>query len=269
MYWVIQSNLTHGRDVQELPPILERAGIPYSLHKVVPFVGDIEPDVNPEGNVIVIGAYSLRNLAKRKGWIPGSFDLADLTYEEHFAHWGAYMLNRDAIFCTFEDAPKHFHAERLFMRPVVDSKFFSGAVISREELLHWHHKVLELKEDDGSNLRGSTMVLLATLKNIQREYRIWVVDGRVVTASLYRQGYNVIYCSDVEPMILDFAQARADEWSPQRAYVLDIALTPAGLHIIETNTLNAAGLYAADISKLVAAIEDMSFPVLDNVPVTR
>lgn len=41
------------------------------------------------------------------------------------------------------------------------------------------------------------------------------------------------------------------------AYVLDICRTDDGLKIIETNCINAAGFYAADLGKLVSALEEL------------
>ena len=38
----------------------------------------------------------------------------------------------------------------------------------------------------------------------------------------------------------------------------DICRTDAGLHLLETNCINAAGFYAADVMRLTAAINDLS-----------
>lgn len=43
----------------------------------------------------------------------------------------------------------------------------------------------------------------------------------------------------------------------ERAYVLDICRCDDGLRMLETNGLNAAGFYAADIARLVTALEGM------------
>jgi hypothetical protein len=264
MHWVIQNNLAFERGTEDLVAFLARAEIPHSLHKVVPFVAEIEPDVNPVGNVIVMGAYSMRHLARRKGWVPGSFDLASITYEEHIKHWGRYMLNSDAVFCTFAEVPHHLTTE-MFLRPSVDSKFFSGMLVTPEEFKVWHHKVVVLEEDEGFSLRGSTHVFLAKPKRIYNEYRVWVVDGKVVTASLYKRGGRPLFHSGVDAHVLAFAADRAKEWNPARAYVMDVATTDEtsvpgeGAYIVETNTLNSAGLYAADVCKLVGAIESMQF----------
>lgn len=268
MHWVIQSNLDYDQGMKDLAAFLERADIPHSFHKVVPFVYEIEPDINPEGNVIVMGTYGMRHLAKRKGWVPGSFDLANVTYKEQVGHWGGFMLNADAVYCRFADVPEHLgEDELLFIRPVVDSKYFSGKLTTLHEFMPWHHSIVDLKEDDGNKVEPDTMVMLALPKEIQQEYRVWIVDGKVATASLYKRGGKPLFRPEVDDAVLEFAAERAYAWGPARAYVMDVAVTDSGLYIIETNTLNSAGLYAADVCKLVGAIEAMSF--LDNGTSTK
>lgn len=42
------------------------------------------------------------------------------------------------------------------------------------------------------------------------------------------------------------------------AYVIDICRTDEGLKMLETNCINAAGFYEADLLKLVASIDEIS-----------
>lgn len=55
-----------------------------------------------------------------------------------------------------------------------------------------------------------------------------------------------------------FAQAwlEANGLSKLEAFVLDICEVEGGLRIVEINTLNSAGFYAADVQRLVMALED-------------
>lgn len=262
MHWVIQENMHRENGIEELLSLLDRAGISYSLHKVVPFVGEIEPDIDPKDHVMVVGSYSMRHVARRKGWVPGVFDLGDLTYQDHIEHWGDHMLNADAVFCRFDEVLEKIPSDwtEFFLRPVVDSKFFAGAVFEYGQFEDWQRKVITVHEEDELSVRANTQVMACSTKVILREYRTWVVDGRVVTASLYKQGNKVLYSSDVDQDILDFAQARASEWQPRRAFVLDVALMPDGSKkVVETNTFNAAGLYAANVGRIVDAIMGMEF----------
>jgi len=86
-----------------------------------------------------------------------------------------------------------------------------------------------------------------------------VVNGEIVTSSLYKSGRVVRYSSDVGPMILEYAQQMVDIWNPRIAFTLDIAHTPDGLKIIETNAISSSGFYSIDIGKFVGAIEGLDY----------
>ena len=43
-HWVLQSGWEHETGWAKLLDSLERFGIPFSIHKVVPFIGELEPE---------------------------------------------------------------------------------------------------------------------------------------------------------------------------------------------------------------------------------
>lgn len=92
---------------------------------------------------------------------------------------------------------------------------------------------------------------------IRKEWRLWAVAGEVITHSLYKEGTRVTYRAEIDDDALAFGQHLVDVnagYSP--AYVLDMCRTDDGLRMLETNCLNAAGFYAADLVKLVVALEE-------------
>ena len=62
------------------------------------------------------------------------------------------------------------------------------------------------------------------------------------------------YSPEVGQRIIDFANERVREWNPRIAFTLDIADTPEGLKIIETNAISSSGFYAIDMNKFVGEI---------------
>lgn len=256
MHWIVQDNMFDEEGMRELVHNLERMLIPFSVHKIVPFVGEIEPDINPDGPVIVIGAYSMLKLARRKGWTPGCFDNGNSNFTILREHWGDHLLNADAWVGRFDGVRE---IEHFFMRPVSDSKAFSGQVFEWQEYIDWRNRVVAL-EDDGSTLTPDTTVLVCEPKPIMREYRLWVVDNEIVTASLCKIGSQVRYDANVDQDVLDYARMVLDIWQPDRAFVLDVGMVDEHTYkVIEVNCLNAAGLYAANVGKLIAALEAMGY----------
>lgn len=101
--------------------------------------------------------------------------------------------------------------------------------------------------------------MLSRPVRIQKEWRLWIVNEQVVTYSLYKEGTRVVYRPEIDNDALAFAQQLVDlnpGYSP--AYVMDICRTEGGLRMLEANCINAAGFYAADLSKLVGAIENLT-----------
>jgi hypothetical protein len=235
---------------------LERFDIPHSIHKVVPFVGDLIPEPMPASDrVICMGSYAMRHYSKKKNWNPGVFDLEPHDFMVQLHHWGDAMLNADSEVAAFGEV--RFDGEK-FVRPVDDTKAFTGAVFEWAEFEDWQHRVVALGEDIGSSLTSRTMVQVSSPKAIRQEVRCWVVEGKVVTASIYRMGQRVYYSDQVGGRFLDFAGELAARWSPERAFCLDVCEAVDGLRVVEINTINSAGFYAADMQKLVMALDGLT-----------
>jgi hypothetical protein len=234
---------------------LTRFSIPYSIHTVIPFVGELEPAPHPASDdVICMGSYAMRHYAKRMGWNPGVFDLEPYDFSVQLAHWGEAMLNADSAIAAYGEV--RFEGER-FVRPVDDAKAFTGAVFDSAEFAAWQHRVVALAEDIGTSLTAKTLVQVSSPKPIGQEIRCWVVDAKVVTASVYRVRQRVVHSALVDRRFVDFATDLAQRWSPQRAFCLDVCETEAGLRVVEINTINSSGFYAADMQKLVLALDGL------------
>lgn len=267
MYWVVQSNIYAEENYDNLIGTLERFNLPYCTVKAVPFSGGvIDPQpVIPDGSrVIVMGSYSLAKHAYNRGWKPGAF-LENLDFVIQREHWGDRMLNADAQIMAFGDIP--FQREPFFIRPTLDTKTYTGLVLDWGQYEAWRDQLRRLPEsndpvNDPLSVSVHTIndkVMLCRKKEIHTETRTWVIDGRVVTCSGYKMGTLKRYTApdQVDQHIIDFANECAQQWSPNRAYVLDVAETADGLKIVEINNLNSAGWYRCDMQKLVTALEEM------------
>ena len=259
MQWVLQD----FEDTRKLAQALDRLGAPYSWHKVVPFVGELTPapDIADPDDVVLIGSYTLWRYAKRHDLKPGVFRLRPFVHE---VLWQPYMLNGpDARFMTLREVPDRMQGGQRawFMRPVDDSKEEPGRVRSEDEIVALAQKVRALDEAElpRGSLRHDTELMFTQPVHIQKEWRIWVIRDQVVTSSLYKEGARVIYRQEIDDDALDFAKGLvAANPGYARAYVMDICRTDAGLRLLETNCINAAGFYAADMMRVAVAINDLS-----------
>lgn len=259
MQWLLQE----FEDTHKLAEALDRLDIPYTWHKVVPFIGELIPDpvVADPGSVVMFGSYSLWKNAEANGYWPGVFKLRPFVQEQV---WHPYLLNgADALFLTLRDVPARLtdDGREWFLRPVDDSKEEPGNVKSTGEIIGMAERVLALDEDEipSGSLRHDTLLMFTKPVRILREWRLWAVDDRIVTYSLYKDGSRVIHRHEIDDDALEFGQRMVDinpGYSP--AYVIDVCRTEEGLKLLETNCLNAAGFYAADLATLAAAIDGLT-----------
>lgn len=264
MHWLLDESTFVGEESTKIHTALDRMGLPYSDHKVVPFIGELIPPAAPtQSKVICIGRYSMRLTAKKYSWNPGVYDLFDYDFRLQRSHWGDQMLNADSLVVPFKDAVIE---EPTFIRPCDDTKYFTGRVWEAEEFNTWRKGICEGGNDWGNGLSGETLLQLCRPKVIYAEYRYWIVDGRIVTRSLYKRGSKVIYSTEVDQAVDWYARgvgcattlaARNPlPWLP-KAFVLDVCETPDGYKIVEINTINCAGFYAGDVQLIVAALEEL------------
>ncbi len=257
LLWIVQDNLFREDGHVRLLSALDRLGALYVLVCLLPFTDDwyLTPnrtkpwDAKTHRPAFVLGSYKLARTARERGFKPGAF-MEGLAYTEW--EWRKeLLLNGDAWVGKINDLPRFRHP--VFVRPVHDSKAFAGTVLDGSRLEVW----AEIHKAGGPQdfVNGETEIIVSPVREIFEETRCWIVKGQVVTASVYKRGGKPFFSEDVEAAAIKFARVCALKWSPSDAYVLDVALTPDGYKIVEANCLNAAGFYAADMQKLVAAIE--------------
>lgn len=265
MHWVVQNNIFNEDGHARLIEAIERYGSPYSLHKCVPFIGILDPEPIPtQDKVIVMGSYTLANKAQEMGWKPGAFVNENFNAEVWAAAdaWDGFAWNggRFTQFTTlreFAASTPSCSITPFFIRPVLDSKSFSGTVMDHEELREWCDKLSQLSPDDYKSVDLDTRVLVAPHKQPVAEYRVWMVKGTAVTASRYKLGRTRLISPEVAPEVLKFAETINAYWSPCEAYVMDVFQGSSGnLFVGEINNLNSAGFYAGDMNKLVGALEE-------------
>ncbi|MEM6595006.1 MAG: ATP-grasp domain-containing protein [Pseudomonadota bacterium] len=259
MQWILQD----FEDTRKMAAALDRLEIPYSWHKVIPFVGELTPPpkiIDPNA-VVMFGSYTLWRYAEANHLKPGVFRIRPFVHEKS---WHPFLVNgTDAIFLTLRDVPKRLvdDGKSWFLRPVEDSKEEPGKVRSTDEIIDLARKVLALDEHEIPNgsLRHDTELMFTKPVRILKEWRLWAVRDEIVTFSLYKEGSRVVYRSEIDEDALEFAKGliKANpNYAP--AYVIDVCLTENGLKMLETNCINAAGFYEADLLKLVSSIDEMS-----------
>lgn len=272
MLWIIQTNLYSEAGHTQLLETLSRAELPYVEVKFLPFTHKlISPDVDlskyddcediPEieidesGPIMVCGSTLLVMVAKERGWKPGSFINENFEYPKWLEHWEDDLLNSVSVVGKLGEITVPWETD-IFIRPCGDTKAFNGCVVGHGQFEGWRHGLLSQGRDT-KWLGTFTDVVISPWREVNAEYRFFVVDGRIVTKSMYKLGLHVVYNEYCPSYVEEFAQYCISKWQPARAFVIDIAETPDGPKIVEINNLNQSGFYACNVGKIVEAIEMM------------
>ncbi len=252
MNWLIQTAFVPFNNVQKIwNSVVLSGGKPYEAI-VFKDSDQIEFPNLLKGceDIVVYGSTRLAKFAKQSRW-KGSF------LNENF-NVNIWQRNRHDMLNNFSmehqlknigSVLKTLELRSTFMRPVTGSKAFNGGVfdeISITELL--------------KTVNGDVMVSISPLVTIYEEYRFFIVDGAVISGSLYRKNNTPIRQLVTSTAMMDTAQRFADKWLPHECCVMDLALTSTyaqtqkHFKIIEFNCLNSSGFYDCDTLKIVNAV---------------
>jgi hypothetical protein len=260
LLWIATGRRSGQDDMAQLMVVLKDKGIPHQAVRKPPMANflvkmddkDTVIEVRPDDLVFAYGSTSLHEVSAVSGWSPGYIDGPPM--DECDAKWGKHMLNFDSTIDVLGTMP--VPKEPIFIRPVDDGKPFAGKIEIPETFESWRQGILDIKS--WTNLPPTTKVVIAKPQLIFAEWRVMVVDGQVITSSLYREGLRLRSHEGCPSDVEAFVKARVEEWQPRPAFVMDIALTKEGLYIVETNSISSAGFYAMNMEKYVDAIEQSS-----------
>lgn len=246
--WVVQDGV--GQDsgyVERLQSSCKQLGIRCEVVSLVPFDPKL-PDFDRSYTSIFYGSTSLYQLAmKGVALTAGVFmDYTAFSMENYFLQWGMYMLNYGSPIMTFERLlGMNIQPEmELFVRPDSDQKAFNGMVKRFDEIGPWV---------EGTDLL-STKIVVSQPYHLKYEWRLWIVDKRVVAATRYRQDFKPSKEPGCPQEVKDFAEQRCREYTPAPVFVMDICLCGDSYYIIECGCFNAAGFYAADVDDIVREV---------------
>lgn len=254
MLFVIEKNMFYANDQMHFIDALKKLEKKYLLVDYIPFVHTIEP--LPKVNVDVI-AFGSTNMIKsmmknsiQKNWVYTSNEFSNQLL---INRWKEHMLNQGYV-TTLENVS---FEDRMFIRPILDLKDFAGQIVNSIHLNEWKKSVKEYSEFNGENtVTDNTLVIVSVPQEIIAEYRMFVVDNKIVAWSQYRKDGQLIYTNNVPNSVLEFATQRIYNQNDfPRGYVIDIADTPAGYKIIELNCLNSAGLYDCNVENIILALD--------------
>ena len=185
--WVVQTNL--GKQyVEELELACKKLGIEFISATAIPFCDEL-PNVSNDKPTIFYGATRwIDNIYRNNIWKPGVFFNPDAIftvwndkYGQFSINYGANITTLNALKAEIEDE-NYWEDHLLFIRPVSDQKEFAGQVISAYGIWDWVNRL----QTDVSDF-GNTKIVIAEPIGIECEWRCFMVNGKVSSATQYRK----------------------------------------------------------------------------------
>jgi hypothetical protein len=192
-------------------------------------------------------------------WWPGAFcDVERFACSEWYAAAGPWLLNHQWVTSTVElfvSSPdpvfEQLEArESVFVRPDSPLKPFSGRVLQRDNI--------SLRSlDHGFYYEDPSLpIVIAPVRQIDREWRFLVVNYEIITGSEYVANGRSGVTNSVADQVREFANRVAAALDPpEPVYILDIAESDGQLGLVELNPFSGADLYACDMDAVVAALD--------------
>lgn len=254
MKFLIQHNLINPKDLGQIKEAIQDYS--HEFVGVIPFSNEITSNEPLEGlDFIPYGSTRLTELSLEFGYTGLHFDLSQANYEAFIANRDD-MLNDNVI--RLDEAVKFLETrdpkELWFTRPSLDLKQYTGMLETAGELFLWLKDRLECASTGSYQLAPDTMIVLSKPKNIDAEYRWFIVGGKVITGSMYRNNGQLFSQEQTDPAVIAEAQTFADKWLPNSCCVMDLALTDYGMKVIEFNCINSSGFYDCNVKKIFDAL---------------
>ena len=263
MHWIIDNKFDHDPKILELINNLIRLNISYSRVKTRSFDMEyIEFENSNESiemfndkKVFSYGSYTLANICA-KLFNPGAYISPNISIETLLQNYNKNMLNSDTIIDTIQNINPTM--DSFFLRPNEDTKSIIAELVTKDNFNKWKTNILKLnlQEDTYCTLHSDTKICISSPKKIDAEYRCFIACKKVIAASQYKRGNTPYFNNNVDSYIIDYTNDIISTWTPDDAFVIDIALMANKLYVIECNCINSSGFYDIDTQKLIMAIEN-------------
>lgn len=258
--WIVDTmGMVENSNVHNYVNAIKKTGASVIEVKHVPF-SDTPIEIDVSGPIVLYGSVGFISLMRKNDkYQTGIFgDDETFTYKNWANKYGDMLLNStdSTELMTISDFAKMDRNSNdfIFVRPQHDTKSLVGQVLPAGEFKEW---CLIAEKGLFAGVNSQTPIVIGKPYGIEAEWRLFIVDDQVVCGSQYRKKGKLFKSPDIPQDVLDFAKKAITKWSPALAYTLDICKSAGNYYIVEAQGFNSAGQYAADVEKLVSAVNSV------------
>ena len=246
--WIVQSNIKGSPTCMLLNESCGRLGIPFFPISVLRGQKQLPSDL-PYSNLIVHGATTLVLLASHDKRFRGGvfFDHSQFTHTSYSEGVGDLYINAEAELMLWPEIEKMIsnHGPK-FIKPLDDLKAFTGFVANSSSLSKLKNELILQKIETPKGL------LLCQPKEVYAEWRLFVVNGRIISGSMYRPWAD----KDLPEEVIAFGKRAIKQWTPADVFVLDVGKLDQGFKVIECNCFNWSRFYLSRVDLIVNAVTE-------------
>jgi hypothetical protein len=258
--WLIESEVFNDED-DLLIDALKEMSVDHVVTKVGKTYEEYINEMKSHEFMVFHGSLQFCKLIKMKtNWIGAFCNLPQFECLYYYPRFGKHLLNSNYVMLPFGELKrrKDWLLEKVgtnnkaFIRPSSGYKTFTGKVVSGH---NWDRDV----DMFGFRINPEELVVVAKPKEILKEWRVVVVDHKVIAATQYKEGEETVRNGTVDQSILDYAQEIVNDvdYEPDPAWTLDICETHDKLAVLEVGSFSCAGLYACDPKPIVTHINKL------------
>ncbi|MBC6994841.1 ATP-grasp domain-containing protein [Neolewinella lacunae] len=256
--WILQKNLTKPEILKRIKTVLNGEDEIWEEVDIIPFSNEIPEIKNKDTFKIIYGsttfmlnAYQSEELREGVFFEPIKFQMTN-----YVDKWKDKVLNFDGKLMRFGEIEnmKSEQEKKWFIRPNNDGKEFSGKVESFKKIVNWSNKVCQLELPE---FNRDTEIWISEPKEITKEWRLFIVNNEIVSASRYMNDGQLDESeNDIPKEMIEFAQERIDEYRLEDIYVMDIAEIQNEYKLIECNCFNGTGFYKHNVERIIQSINN-------------
>ena len=260
--WLVE-NYEQDFSLKPMMDEIKKQGMQLEVCSYKPWESGVFNQYSDEDCVIFYGTLNLaRQLQREKGWVPGVYcNFTNMCCKTYYSYWGKYLFNQDYIMLPMleikrkrEEIFKQFGVDdTIFIRPDSGAKPFTGQTLPLEFL----DKDIDLFGDYAGKPIDEIITIISSPKVINKEWRIVVVDGEPVSASLYRSNgeEDTKKGCEVDAWLLA-ARIAKESWQPDKAYTLDICKSNGEYFMLEVNSFSCSGLYKCHPEPIIKSVSE-------------
>lgn len=249
--WVIQKVAVNDIDSQGMLVVFKSLSLPYELMSIAPFDYLDIPDISYDGPIIPYGGTRfIDKIRQTKKWLCWFND--NFQYRKYLDHYKQYMFNSDATCMKMRDFSPSLYSndEYLFIRPNLDLKEFAGHTINPIDFMNWYESIKGKEWEVGEN----TDIVVAKASRIDNEWRVFVVNSKPVSASLYRCNHHLKQDGNVPQNVFEFVDKMIGIWKPSEVFVMDVCSLNGDLYVLEVGDFHSCGWYMSDKQKIISEV---------------